>query len=273
MRKQSRMGLAAIVLGVVVLAAAAGAVELWSGFVKRSWDGRSRFTVLELANPVVIWTMERGDTQILKLVVPDDLEVSTIGKGVWAARAMPELAKKYGVDWAADSVSAFLGVGLTGVSGHMGFWDTLSWMTLQWGKETKEVKMAGSVWLTQKVAPDGLNVFHLSSAWKQKAEEIFFSSAIAAEGWKLSVINTTSVSGLGAKVARIAEAAGYKVIALAQGADTPQSCRVEGRLEQKESLGLTWLQNNFSCEFATADNLDTNELKLIVGKKFESWGD
>lgn len=133
--------------------------------------------------------------------------------------------------------------------------------------------MVGTTWLIQKAAPDGLNVYHLSSAWKGKSEELFFSSAIAAEGWKLTVVNPTSVAGLGAKAARIAEAAGYKVIALAQGSDTPQSCRVESGAEQEEGLGVTWLVNNFGCEFATTESLDTNEIRLILGKKFESWGD
>jgi hypothetical protein len=261
------------IIGVLTLILGMIAVELGFGYTKRRWDGRTRFTVVDLKNPITIWSVDPTDTTLVKFVLPDDLDVPTIGKGRWSAKSLPELTKKYGVGWAADSLSAFLGIPYTGVAGKMSFWDEASWVLLKRGKSVESVEIEDSNLITKKTAPDGMVSYGLSSLWKKRVGDTFFSSVLASSGWRLSVFNPTGVAGLGAKIARIAETAGYKVVSLSEGKDKPHNCVVLSRKDEREKLGVVWLQRYFNCDLAENDKLGSSELELILGDRFVEWAD
>jgi len=262
-----------VIIGIGVLILGMVLVELGFSYTKRKWDGRSRFTVIDIRNPITIWSTDTGDTILLKFVLPDELDVPTIGKGRWVAKSLPELAKIHGVMWVADSLTAYLGVPYTGVLGKMGFWDELSWRLVSRGKNIEEVKIADSNLVIEKTAPDGLITYSLSSLWKKKAGDLFFSAQLAASGWRLAVFNPTGVSGLGAKVARIAETAGYKVVSLAEGKEKPENCIVQSHPDQKTKLGVVWLVGYFNCDLIENPRMGNLEIELILGDRFALWAD
>lgn len=275
MRREKGIGRGWLMAGVGVLIVVLGmlGVEAVMSFSQKKWDGETRFTVVDVRGPVSVLSIDPGDTQVTRLLIPDELEIPTVGRGRWTAKAIPELAKKYGTKWAADSISAYMGIPFIGVMGNLGFWDEISFRLLTRGMTVNEVDMSGTSWLSKKTAPDGQVTYDLTSLWKKKAGEMFFSSVLAIQGWELSVVNPTGVAGLGAKLARIAETAGFKVIALSEGKDKPEKCIIQGQSTAKESLGINWLNRTYGCEFVANEDLATTSAVLILGDEFSGWGD
>jgi hypothetical protein len=263
---------AAIWVGVIVGLVVGGA-EMWSDFSGRRFDGKTRFTrLVPTEDTVEIWSFDPADGELIRLILPPELEVTTIQRGRWMAKAMPNLGDKYGWKWFGDSLAAFLGIPYTTVANAEGFWDRMTWMWLTRGKPVKDIEVIKTTWVVERTALDGQVVYDLSPAWQTKIGELFYSAAVAAGGWKLAVYNPTGVAGLGAKLARIAETQGFKVVVLAQGEGEEENCRVRAAEMSKEKTEVRWLKNYFGCDEETSGQLNADEVELIVGKRFSGWG-
>ncbi len=244
--------------------------EVWQAVRMSKWDGKTRFTVLDFRDSGVRLVSSEPDGEALEMELPKNMEIVTIGRGIWTAGAMRSLAEKYGFEWAAESVASHLGVPYTAVWQKMSVIDRAKWEILVWKKEIRILQLINSVFLVEKTATDGEKTLSLSALWNKRAGELFYSSAIAQNTWQLSVINGTSVDGLAAKVSRIAETQGFKVVSLVRDESDLEGCLVLGKEEWQKESALVWLVGYFGCDYVTGDS-ESDVIELRIGKKFVEW--
>ena len=84
-----------------------GAIMLVVSYKGRRWEGRERFTVIQLGPPVVVASFDPQTGRGIKIELPDELEIETVGgRGTWR---LGVLLKAGEARWAADSVAEALG--------------------------------------------------------------------------------------------------------------------------------------------------------------------
>lgn len=257
---------------LVLLIIAVGVSEIIYSYRGRMWDGVNRFTVLGAGEHVYLLSIEPGNKEGIRLMLPDELEVRTIdARGKWAVKALPELSLKYGSDWLAKSISAYLGIAVDGVEKKLNFWDRAAWFLVTRNVIWKEINMEDSDMVSEVMAPDGEKVNVLNPIWEREAMTKFYSSNIADGGWRLSVYNTTGVEGVATRVANVAESVGYKVVSVDKSEEKVTRCEVLSTKENEKNTSVRWLSKYFGCEWREGKDLQGNELGLWLGSEYEAW--
>ena len=82
------------------------------------------------------------------------------------------------------------------------------------------------------------------------------------------MFNSTDVLGLGYKVARVAETAGFKVTTVADALEKIQRCLVKSNLANKNNWVTKLLVKKWACRWKAGGALQDKELELIVGDGF-----
>lgn len=254
-------------IGILLVSSVTGFLS----FRNRTWRGQDRFTVVTLEDGVKIQSFDPQNQQGKILLLPQDLEIQTVGgRGRWRIGALPELAKKFGERWAADSVTDYLGIGYTAIDNHLAGWDTFSWWWNGRSVEWQTVKLEDTGLLKEFVAPDGTKLQDLAPTWNSKAAEWFTSSAIAQEGMNLTLVNSTDVAGLGSHAARSITNAGIRVSAVSGQSEEINGCVVESTKADKEKLSTVWVKRTFGCSWNENGDLQ-NELILKLGTHYREW--
>jgi hypothetical protein len=259
----------------VLVGGGIGLVEIWHSYQLRSWEGVSRFTVVRVAEnqeDIQVLSVDPETKAAVRLVLPGEMEIPTVGgKGVWKISSLPELAQKNGWKWAGDSVADFLSVPYTAAWEEMSFWDKLAWSLISSGVEWKEVNLVDTSWVVEFRDPDGAKVLGLSGVGQKKVGQMFYSSRLAKEGLQVGVFNTTTVTGLGLRVARVVENAGLKVVKVGEQAGEVERCLVSSNVNLQENIGVRWLMRNFNCEWRGDRDLEGHEVDILVGRQYVNW--
>jgi len=238
----------------------------------RNWDGKDRFTLIELGEQVVVHSIDPETKAGVRLTLPANLEIETVGgKGRWRTKVLAEIAKKHGTSWAVDSVSDALGVAYTGVWGRLGLWDRWAWWQLSSDvEEWKEINLGETGWVEELPSPDRERLDGISKSWYGKAGELFSSTTISGEHISAVVVNTTDTLGLGEHAARIIEIKGMRVAMVRTESEVIDTCVVEGTDELKKSVSGQWLTDYFGCQWHTAGE-SANEIIIKLGTGYRKW--
>lgn len=230
---------------------------------QREWDGKVRFTVIELGPPVVIMSFDPQTQKGLKLKLPDDLEVQSVGgRGKWRAAV---LAKAGENKWGADSVAETLGITYVAVKDKMVMWDRWMWELVARKGEWQEINLEETALVEKEASTDGIMIWHLLPAWKLKVGGWFSSAAIASEQLKVRVINTTAVPGLGAEAATAIDNMGMKVVEVSSREPVRQKCLVRG---PRNLLGVRSMVKWFGCDYQVGEGAE-----LEIGEEYRRWKD
>ncbi|OGD08199.1 hypothetical protein A2397_05675 [Candidatus Amesbacteria bacterium RIFOXYB1_FULL_44_23] len=258
--------------GLVILLIA-GLFEIAGSYQRRLWGGKSRFTVVSLGQPTIIYSVDPAFKGVgVKLILPDDLMVDTVdGRGTWKVGVLRPLEKKYGKAWLIDSLENSLGLMITDKLPLTNFWDFLGYGLTTFGIDWEEVKVS-ETYLEEGTDPDGEKVLGLSMYWWKKVGELFFSANVASEGWQVSVFNSTNTTGLGYKMARVVETAGFKVIRVADTNQKTEKCVIKSNSADRNVWATQLLIKKWSCRWQENKELQEKEIELIVGESFSGWG-
>jgi len=252
-----------LVLVIIVLVGFLGG--LWA-FAHRTWDGQTRFTIINLRPHLVVKSFDPVSKKGIVINFPDNLEIESVsGRGSWMAGVIGRAGEE---KWAADSVANYLGITYTLVSTSRG-WDSFLWSWQSRSVDWSIVEVADTSLLSKSSAPDGLETYHLSSTWDNKAKDWFYDQKIASQLLGVTIVNTTETSGLGANASRVVGSMGFKVRSLTTSNETPQTtCVVRTRLALKNNLATKKLQKSFACKWEVHDDSD---IELVLGNLYRSW--
>jgi hypothetical protein len=238
----------------------------------RHWDGETRFTIVDVKNEsgsMEILSADPQTRQAIKLELPGDLEITTVGgKGKWKVESVVRLVKKYGGRWAADSVADFLGIAYTDVRPEMNFWDKWRWWLLEKNADWEQINLKGNNLITQHTDPDGVSITEMSNWWQSKASEWFYSTNLAKEGLVVEIFNSTGIAGLAGRAARPLDKAGIKVAKLGDSSARVEKCLIKTTRKMKTDTGIKWLAEMYNCRIENDDQLDEKQVQLFVGSEY-----
>ena len=247
-------------LGMVLV----GAIIVGAVVVRVS-NRKERFTVINIKNGVSVESFDPVTLSGIKLIIPDRLEVETVGgRGKWQAGVLEKAANKFGVKWATDSVADYLGISYTnGVKDWQWWW---------WERKGswKTVNLEKTRWVREIEAIDGTKLLALASDWEGKAGEWFAQSNIVNEGLNVTVENTSGIEGLGTHAARVLESGGMKVRMIRSAAYEVGECEVVTNLQTRQTVGAGWLTRVFGCKWMESQE-ETGEVILKLGKNYRAW--
>ena len=113
---------------------------------------------------------------------------------------------------------------------------------------------------------DGVEVWRLDETWNTAAREMLASRAVLEERLMVTVINTTDEAGLAARMARIVENAGMRVVATQTGEAKVQGCQVVSSKQSKSKIGVRLIMKSLGCTWKEAE-MGENEVELLFGSQ------
>lgn len=219
------------------------------------WDGQSRFTVISVHGGVRVASFDPRTAEGVKIIfLPNWMIVGSDGRGEW-------LADKAG---RADLVAQNLGILYTASQSDMSWGDRLLWW--MWGRKIKWREVEAQAWMKKERTVDGMEVWRLDETWGTAAKEMFASSAVLAERLMVTVVNTTGEPGLAARMARIVESTGMRVVATQTEEGRIQGCLVKSSKQSKSKTGVRLLIKSLGCRWEAAE-VGENEVELFLGQK------
>ncbi len=235
--------------------ALAGAViyALGTFWLQRGWDGKSRFTVVDLGSPVRVLSFDPATHQGLRLTLPTDLWVSTgSGRGRFPVSTLVVAGSSA---WAARSITDELGIFSQGELTHLNWVDKWRWWWAARGVQWRAVDLAAAGLVNYHQTADGTSEGELAPNWEQTALGWFTSLTVAQEQLAVRVVNTTSVPGLAATAARQIETSGMKVVEVANSSDEVDKCHIVGSVQLQKSVGGRLMRQNYNCDWQIGEPL------------------
>lgn len=260
------LGIAGLIVAILTL------ISLVIGdYAGRKWDGKTRFTVLNLDEGGVIESVDIMRNVGVRLKLPADTEIETVGgRGKWRLQVMPKLAEKFGIKWAADSVSDFTGVAITSEKSQMGWWDRFYWWKVSQKVRWEDVDAKENGWLREVRSQDGLVVWELAPVWRQKTADLFTDAQLIKDGLVVKVVNAVSMPGMGTHAARWIESSGVKVNMIESATENIVRCAVMVSTRDEGKSVTRWLSKTYDCEIVTDDSLE-GEVILRLGREYQGW--
>lgn len=254
--------------GFVVIAVAAITAAGWRIYSGRTWDQKSRITVVRLGQTMVVESIDPGGVAGIRMKMDPRVLIDSVGgRGKWLAGSIGNAGD---TTWVADSVANYFGMAYDGVVGRMGVWDR--WMYAKIAKHAswREVDLVGAGLIEKEVQPDKVEVFAKGQRLEEFVKENFFDSQIMAEGVSVGVINSTRTQGMGSHAARFLESRGVRVAFVKSQDDQIEKCEVAGRSELKMTKTFDFIMKWFKCDFVQRGDI-ASELLLVVGGEYRKW--
>lgn len=252
--KLVRLGLVVAVVGAMVMGA-------WLILGGQVWDGRSRFTVVDVGPPVIVSSFDPATHKGLQLQLPDELEVVTSGgRGKLPAGSLVIAGSR---TWAAESVANYLGIFYQGEQSQLKWRDKLWWWWSSRQVEWQTVNLGQGEGVNYYQTPDGVRVGELAPTWEYISPEWFTSLVIAQQQLSVKVVNTTPAAGLAAAAARAIESSGMKVIEATNSPQEVDTCELVAPTNLYKSVGVQLLQRQFHCDLKKGD-----QLTIYLGKQY-----
>lgn len=239
-----------LAIGVLVLSLLGAGLVSWQ---KHRWDGRSRFTVVDLGPPVTVNSLDPATHKGIRLLLPNELEVVTSqGRGRLPAGSLAAAGPR---SWAAESVASYLGIFHQGEASQLKWGDKLRWWWVSRQIEWRSVDLNQVGLVNYRQTADEVRVGELAPAWEQVGPEWFTSLVIAQAQLAVRVINTTPVAGLAATAAREIESSGMQVVEVTSSPDEVDACQVVAPPKLHRSVGVQLLLGMFHCDWQAGDQL------------------
>ncbi len=219
------------------------------------WDGQSRFTVISVNDGVQVASFDPGTAEGIKLIFPPNWMIAgSDGRGEWLADKAAR----------ADLVAENLGILYTTSQSDMSWGDRLLWW---WGgRKVKWREVDATRWMKKERTVDGVEVAKLDETWNAAARQMLASSAVLAERLMVTVVNTTGEPGLAARMARIVESAGMRVVAVETREEARRGCEVRSSKQSKSKTGVKLLVRLLGCEWREA-GVGESEVELFLGQR------
>ena len=235
--------------------------SLLSTLYSGEWDGRSRFTVVDLGPPVTVSSFDPATHKGIRLVLPNELEVVTSqGRGKLPAGSLVAAGSR---SWAAESVASYLGIFHQGEVSQLQWGDKLRWWWASRQTEWRSVDLNQAGLVRLRRTADGEQVGELAPKWEQVGPEWFTSLVIAQARLAVRVINTTPVAGLAATAAREIESSGMQVVEVSNSPDEVDACQIASPPSLRKSVGVQLLLRQFHCDWKERD-----QLTLYLGSQY-----
>lgn len=223
-------------------------------FIRKAWDGKSRFTVISMNNGVRVESFDPRTAEGIKIVFPQNWMIAGAGgKGEWLAEKVDR----------ADLVAENLGILYTTGQSDMSWGDRLLWWI--WGRRVKWREIEGEQWMKKKRTVDGIEMWRLGESWDTAAREMLASAAVLEERLMVTVVNTTVEPGLATRMARRIENSGLRVVATQTGEKMIQGCQVRSSKQSKSKIGVRLLIRSLRCSWEAAE-VGENEVELFFGQ-------
>ncbi len=224
-------------------------------FARKVWDGKSQFTVISVKNGVEVASFDPQTGDGVKISFPRNWMIEgSDGKGEW-------LAEKVG---RADLVAENLGILYTTEVAKMSWGDRLLWWG--WGRKVKWREVNAQQWMKKEQTVDGVEVWKLDERWDAAAGELMTSTAVLKERLEVTVVNTTSTPGLAAKIAKMLESSGLRVVATQTDETEIKGCQVRSSRQSKYKIGVRLMVRSLGCNWSEA-KLGENEVELLFGQR------
>jgi len=124
--------------------------------------------------------------------------------------------------------------------------------------------------LESQTLPDGTNILVAQTqALDGLLRDLFHEDALAGENLKLAVLNSTDVSGLGDKMARILGNMGLQVVNVANFSPVWDKCLLFVDKKLVNLLTIVKLKREFNCLVKTTNMPDVRaDISLVVGNNY-----
>ncbi len=240
----------------VILLFGLSLVFLGVSYKKRVWKDDSRLTYYDLPQ---IRSVDPVTKEAVIINLPQNLEVeSTDGRGVWL---LGKIAKAGSQLWVLESLKWHFGIADLQSSYDLTLWDW--WRLRRFSPKSIDLTQTGL--LTAGKTSDDVNIYRLSPHWYLQSSDWFASAKIVRQNLIITIINTTTVSGLGSRAARALETIGIKVQTLLSSQDNLKRCRLTYSSQVRKLSGFIILKDLFNCDTYINESLDL-EIKLELGQ-------
>lgn len=124
--------------------------------------------------------------------------------------------------------------------------------------------------LESQLLPDGSSILVAQTqALDGLLRDLFHEDALASENLKLAVLNSTDVSGLGDKMARILGNMGLQVVSVANFSSISDKCLLYMDKKLVDLLTVVKLKREFFCEIKTTNIPNVRaDISLVVGNNY-----
>jgi len=240
----------------VILSLLSGLGFLAFSFQKRVWKDDSRLTYYDLPQ---IRSVDPVTKEAVIITLPQNLEVeSTDGRGVWLLGKITKAGSK---TWVLESLRWHFGIADLQPSSDLTVWDW--WRLRRFSPKSIDLTQTGL--LTAETTSDGVAIYRLSPHWYLQSPDWFASAKIVRQNLIVTIINTTTVSGLGSRAARALETIGIKVQTLLSSQDNLKRCRLTYSSQVRKLSGFIILKDLFNCDTQINESLGL-EIKLELGQ-------
>lgn len=292
-KRHNPAGLLKKFLTVVLLIILVGiSFKTYLAWQNRLWTEGTRFTVIVGTNDPTLYSMNRETGKILLARFPEKVQVeASHDYGSWFMGSLWQLGEQEGLggEILANSVKKAFGIPvdawmdkrgealfkealfLSRMSTNLTFFDRLS-VLLAVSKaglaDRQEVDLVSLRVLSKQRFADGVEGYIVVP---EQAKVIFEKSlrddAVFKEGKTVSIVNTTTKSGLAREVARLAGILGLRIINAESKMEGVKDCLIIGGKSELSSLSAKRLAGLLGCSLKEGET-STSQLQIFLGEGF-----
>lgn len=230
-------------------------------FQKRQWVDNSRLIFYKL-NPLVLTTLDPVTNELLNISIPDNFEVDSVGgRGTWLVSKIGQAGT---TSWITKSLEWHLGIANIYDFENLNIWDKFRYYYHQKSSVTKNINLTETGLVILEKTADGIEVYRLTPHWYLKGQDWFAASEIVKQGLSVTLVNTTSITGMGAKSARLIESMGIRVKQLNSSIDNLSKCRIYTSNKTFKSSGFRHINRVFNCE-EKIDESEGADIRIELG--------
>lgn len=283
--KRSRTSLGSLLfLLLFLIAVAFGTVKIFPQIQKSRFGQAERFNIILATSPVILVSINIRQKTAVEISFPDDLYLPELihGYGRYRAGAIfaaGELDKRGG-ETLAGSVQEFLGVPVDGYFRPEGKETNLSLLDLvrfYWTFKTTRFDKVKKIDLEKLASP--LILADGSMAKSVDAAELdnflngaFTEDNLREENWRVEVVNTTNINGLGARAGRLLTNLGLTVVNVDSVKTPVGACEVRAKEKARQSPTARRLAKIFGCGQVLSGGQDNRaDVSLFLGADYVRW--
>lgn len=294
----SLFGLILLLTGVVI--AVFGVWRLYPQLIGSRFGKFDRFNVVVSGPDITLVSMDVAGKTAVAVKLPDELYLTEVIHGYGQYKAGSVFAAgqldRRGGETLAGTVQEFLGVPvdgylissktfgnakgfflspdfLLGSGTNLSLYDrvqlALFWTGIRFDK-VRNVDLQS--FSSPLVLADGSNALTLDKAEADSIlSGLFLESSVQAENLRVEVLNSTKVTGLGARATRLLSNIGMSVINVETATDQVPKCQInadKGILQSKTVARIAYI---YSCKIGPKSDSGRAAISVVLGKDFADW--
>ncbi|MDP1743481.1 MAG: LytR C-terminal domain-containing protein [Candidatus Amesbacteria bacterium] len=214
-------------------------------------------------NPLILTSLDPVTDELINVFLPDNMEIESVaGRGTWLASKISLAGTR---TWITKSLEWHLAIVNLYHYDDLSFWDKLRYYYHKRTSVLKSINLVDTGLVTLQKTTDGVELYQLTPHWYLKGQDWFASTEIIKQGLAVSLVNTTSISGLGARGARMLESMGIRVRQLSSTSDNLKKCRIYVSPQTAKLSGFLQINKAFGCE-EVLDEKQELDIKIELGQ-------